>query len=297
MKLGDVIRLIRVKHWVKEAFVFAPLMFSLKFTSVVAIGNTLLACIAFALASSSVYILNDIVDVERDRLHPEKKKRPLASGSVSKNAAIIVGVALLIGGIGTVLLVNWISTFVICAYVIVNVGYSLFLKRQPFIEVIIIASGFLLRVAAGATAIEVVLSPWMLLSTFFLALFLGFSKRRKELFADCEGAKHRAVLSQYSVELLNCLIVVTSSLTIIAYSLYVIVSQNINEFGSESFIITIPFVVYGIFRYMYLVFQKNGGDDPAELLFHDRPLIVDIGLWVAVVGGLLIWSAVIGARV
>ncbi len=292
MKLGDIIHLIRVKHWVKESFVFAPLMFSLKFTSVASIGDTLLACIAFMLASSSVYVLNDIVDVECDRLHPGKRNRPLASGAITRKAAIVIGGVSLIGGIGAALFVNWISAVIICAYVIVNIGYSLFLKRQPFIEVMMIASGFLLRVAAGAAAIEVILSPWMLLSTFFLALFLGFSKRRKELVTPGVEEKHRTVLSQYSVELLNYLIVITASLTIMTYSLYVIISENIQQLGSESFFITIPFVVYGVFRYMYLVFQENNGDDPAEILFHDRPLIIDIGLWVAVIGGLLIWSAV-----
>ena len=289
--------MIRVKHWIKEVFVVAPLLFSCRFTSPDSIIKALLASAAFALASSFVYVINDLIDIECDRYHPKKKCRPIASGAIRKETAITTGVLLFVLGSIIALQINWLTALSLGVYILINIVYSLRLKKIAFIEVMILASGFLLRVIVGTVSIGVVLSRWMLLSTFFLALLLGFGKRRKELLAVTDSVAHRAVLGYYSVELLNCLIIISASLTIITYTLYTVVSKTINELGSNEFVLTVPFVVYGVFRYLYLIYRQNGGGDPAELLLRDFPLIIDIGLWISAVGGLLIYSVINGKPV
>ena len=287
MNLKSIMRLIRIKHWIKDVFVLAPLFFSLTFEDPTALIRTALMCLAFGLASSVVYIFNDIADRENDRCHPKKKNRPVANGQITVKRAVILAAILFVASEGIAFSLNLASVAVISSYIVLNIVYSLYLKKQAFIEVMIIASGFLLRIIAGAVAIDVGLSRWMLLTTFFLALFLGFGKRRKEMTLMANSEKHRSVLQQYSVELLNCLIIITASLTIITYSLYVVISRNVERLGSDRFLITIPFVVFGVFRYLSLVYRKNAGGDPAELLLHDRPLLVDIALWSLTTAALL----------
>jgi len=287
MNIGNDIRLMRLKHWVKDVFVLAPLIFSLSFDKPTCILKTALMCLVFGLASSVVYIINDIIDRNNDRHHPKKRNRPIAGGQISVQHALVLAVVLVVFALGFSLSLNLASMVVIISYIGINIAYSLYLKKQAFIEVMIIAAGFLLRIIAGAVVIDVPLSRWMLLTTFFLALFLGFGKRRKEMIAVTNCAEHRSVLEQYSVELLNCLIIISASLTIITYSLYVVISQNVERLGSNGFITTIPLVVFGVFRYLYLVYRENAGGDPAELLLRDRPLIADIVLWMITVSILL----------
>ena len=233
MILSQYIRLIRIKHWVKDVFILAPLVFSISFIKTAAILRTVLMCLAFGLASSVVYIINDIIDRENDRRHPKKMHRPIASGQISVKNAVILAIVLSFFSFGISLLLNFISFAVIAGYLAMNVVYSLYLKKQAFIEVMAIATGFMLRIIAGAVAIDVGLSRWMLLTTFFLALFLGFCKRRKEMTVITNCKMHRSVLQQYSVELLNYLIIVSESLTIMSYSLFTIISENVERLGSD----------------------------------------------------------------
>jgi 4-hydroxybenzoate polyprenyltransferase len=183
---------------------------------------------------------------------------------------------------------------VVLAYIGLNVAYSLLLKNQTFVDVMVLATGFLLRVLAGALAIDVELSSWMLLTTFFISLFLGFGKRRNEVVVTEGSPRHRAVFQDYSVELLNALIIISAALTIITYSLYVVTSKAMIVLGRDKFIATIPFVVFGVFRYMFLIYRKNDGGDPAEVLLIDKAMLIDILLWLCLVFGLLGYSLFAG---
>lgn len=292
--IRDYVRLIRIKHWVKDVFVFAPLIFSLNFYKPIYIGRTLIMVAAFCLAASSVYVFNDVADRERDRLHPKKKDRPIASGAVTVRSALILSAVLFLASVAVCAILGLPSVLIVLTYIAMNVAYSLLLKKQTFIDVMIIATGFLLRVVAGAIAINVELSSWMLLTTFFLSLFLGFGKRRKEV---TEGSnRHRAVFQDYTVELLNSLIIISASLTIITYSLYVVTSKAMIDLGRDKFIATIPFVVFGVFRYMFLIYRHNNGGDPAEVLLKDKVLLIDIALWVCLIFALLGYTLLSGGQ-
>jgi 4-hydroxybenzoate polyprenyltransferase len=292
--IRDYVRLIRIKHWVKDVFVFAPLIFSLNFYKPIYIGRTLIMVAAFCLAASSVYVFNDVADRERDRLHPKKKDRPIASGAVPVRSALILSAVLFLASVAVCAILGLPSVLIVLTYIAMNVAYSLLLKKQTFIDVMIIATGFLLRVVAGAIAINVELSSWMLLTTFFLSLFLGFGKRRKEV---TEGSnRHRAVFQDYTVELLNSLIIISASLTIITYSLYVVTSKAMIDLGRDKFIATIPFVVFGVFRYMFLIYRHNNGGDPAEVLLKDKVLLIDIALWVCLIFALLGYTLLSGGQ-
>lgn len=283
--IRDYVQLIRIKHWVKDVFIFAPLIFSFNFFKPSYIGRTLIMCAAFCLAASAVYVFNDVTDRRRDRLHPKKKGRPVASGAVSVRSALILAALLLAAAVAVSGILGLPSVLIVLAYIGLNAAYSLLLKNQTFIDVMVIATGFLIRVVAGAMAIGVELSSWMLLTTFFLSLFLGFGKRRKELAEASTG--HRAVFQDYSIELLNSLIIISAALTIITYSLYVVTSKTMVALGRDKFITTIPFVVFGVFRYMFLIYRQNNGGDPAEVLLRDRAMLIDIALWVCLVFALL----------
>ena len=295
--IQDYLRLIRIKHWIKAVFIFAPLIFSLNFYKPSYISRTLLMCAAFCLAASAVYIFNDIVDRDRDRQHPKKKYRPIASGTVPVKSALVLGTVLSVSSMAVSSVLGLAAGAVILAYIGMNVAYSLFLKNQTFIDVMVIAGGFLLRVLAGTVAINVELSRWMLLTTFFLSLFLGFGKRRKEMLVTAGSTQHRVVFQDYSVDLLNCLIIVSASLTIITYSLYVAASKSMISLGPDKFIATIPFVVFGVFRYLFLIYKQNNGGDPAEILLKDRTMIVDVALWVVTIFALLGFTIFSGGQI
>jgi 4-hydroxybenzoate polyprenyltransferase len=292
--IRDYVRLIRIKHWIKDVFIFAPLIFSFNFYKPSYIGRTLIMCAAFCLAASAVYVFNDVADRRRDRLHPKKKDRPVASGAVPVRSALILAALLLVAAVAVSAVLGLPSVLTVLAYIGLNAAYSLLLKNQTFIDVMVIATGFLIRVVAGAVAIGVELSSWMLLTTFFLSLFLGFGKRRKEVTEASTG--HRAVFQDYSVELLNSLIIISAALTIITYSLYVVTSKAMIALGRDKFIATIPFVVFGVFRYMYLIYRQNNGGDPADVLLRDKAMLIDIALWVCVVFALLGYTLVSGGR-
>jgi len=199
--------------------------------------------------------------------------------------ALILAAVLFLASMAVSVILGLPSLLAVAAYIGLNVAYSLLLKNQTFIDVMVIATGFLLRVVAGAVAINVELSSWMLLTTFFLSLFLGFGKRRKEVTEA--SSDHRAVFQEYTVDLLNSLIIISAALTIITYSLYVVTSKTMIALGRDKFIATIPFVVFGVFRYMFLIYRQNNGGDPAEVLLKDKAMLIDIALWVCIIFALL----------
>lgn len=271
--VNDVIKLIRVKQWIKNIFVVIPLFFSLKFIETSDCINALSAFFLFCFVSSFVYVLNDIMDREKDKLHPKKKFRPLASGALSVSFAYFL-LAVLAGIV--ILLLFKISHekvfYVICLYLGMNVLYSFKLKHLVLADVFVIALGFILRVYAGAYAIDVQVSSFLFMTTFFLALFLAFSKRKSEL---CKtGELTRSVLKKYSAEIINQYIIITAGLTILCYSLYTLEPHTVERFGSNRLIYSVFFVTYGIFRYMYLLNFLEEIEDPTEAIYEDKGLFL-----------------------
>lgn len=270
------LRLMRIPHWIKNFFIFAPLVFSLHFTLLPSILLSVYAFAAFCLVSSSVYILNDLIDREKDRLHPDKKDRPLASGKASPVIAVVLASVLFLGGLAITYFINLYTMLAFGGYFITVLLYSLFIKNEVILDVFFIAMGFVLRVAAGAAAIGVGLSNWIFLTTLFIALFLGFGKRRHELIMTEDSHRHRPVLKEYNVRLLDYMIVISVTLTIITYSLYVIDPDTTARFGTRSLLYTLPFALYGLFRYMYDIYQKAEGGDPADIVIRDKHILVDV---------------------
>lgn len=280
MKKTGYLSLMRTSHLVKNVLIFAPLVFSMQFT----IENILyssIAFLAFSIIASSVYVLNDIFDADSDRKHPQKKTRPIASGTISIPEAKIFFIILL--SIGALIAFNLPhSVFVIISgYFLMNVLYSRWLKKIPIIDVMIIATGFVLRILVGATTIEVSLSPWILLCTFFGALFIAFGKRKGEISILKEDSRHvRNVLSSYHPDFLNQLIGTTAAVTIICYALYTIDAHTIERFQTTNLIYTVPFVVFGIFRYFQILYTQSKGDDPTKIFSTDSSLLTNTLLWM-----------------
>lgn len=244
--------------------------------------KAVIAFIAFCVLSSSLYILNDLKDLEEDKRHPIKSKRPLASGRLKKSHAILSFV--IISSLGFILAVTLNRNFFIIAlvYFILQIAYSFRLKHVVILDVFVIAAGFLIRVVAGGLAIEVSLSSWLLICTILLALFLALGKRRHELvLLEEEASDHRPILEEYSPYFLDQLIAVVTASIVIAYCLYTIDAETVAKFGTTNLLYTVPFVFYGIFRYLYLIHQKSKGGSPETLILKDKPLLIDIFLWIA----------------
>ena len=277
--LSGIIKTMRPHQWIKNVLIYVPLVFDRKLTDVPSLIWTTSGFIIFCLVASVVYIVNDIADLEADRNHPEKKKRPLASGKLPVSVAVIT--AILILSI-TFPLAYWLSpafALVIFCYFGLNLLYSKWLKHIPIIDVFVLASFYVLRVIAGLTLIEVErFSPWLYMVTTLLALYIGLGKRRAELTLLQENAnQHRRVLEGYTIPLLDQLIIIVSATTIIAYSLYTFSAPNLPE--NHTMMLTIPFAIYGIFRYLYLIQVKQEGGAPEEILLSDRPLQITVLLW------------------
>ena len=281
MALAELFKSIRPQQWLKNFFIFAPLIFSENIFNRSMFLQSLLAFGIFCLLSGALYILNDLKDIEEDRLHPIKSKRPLAAGELKKRQAIAAFVILSFISLLLASLVNEEFLWVCLVYFVLQIAYSFALKHVVILDVFIVASGFFLRVIAGALAIRVQISPWLLICTTLLALFLALSKRRHEiLLLDEEAVSHRPILKEYSPYLLDQMISVVTASTVIAYCLYTISGETIEKFGTTKLILTVPFVLYGIFRYLYLIHQKAEGGTPETLIFKDRPLLLDIFFWV-----------------
>ena len=251
--LKSFVVLLRPKQWVKNLIIFAALVFSMNLFNVQRLVAAILTFVIFCLLSSAVYILNDIRDVEQDRLHPWKKKRPIATGEISiLHALILSGILILISCLGSYAVSKELF-FVVLAYLVLQLAYTLYLKQVVLLDIIIIAIGFVLRAVAGAISIRVMISDWLLLCAFLLALFLGFCKRRQELviYDESSASSFRPVLTQYSSQLLDALIDVVTGATVLAYAIYTVWPDTVQKFGTHKLLYTLPFVVYGIFRYLW----------------------------------------------
>jgi len=274
IRLPELLRLARPKQWVKNGFVLAPLVFAREFRDIEALSDALIAFGLFCVASSATYVMNDLRDIERDRSHPVKSwSRPLAAGTVKPRTAIALLVALyavLVAG------AFWSprTMVVIAGYMALNFAYSFWLKHQPVLDIFSVASGFVLRIFAGAVAITVPVSNWMAITTLCLALYLASIKRRQEL--ATAGSGGREVLQRYSVALVDRYAEISAVGALIFYSLFVMSS------GNDRMALTIPLVIFGLFRYWYVVEALDGGESPTDVAVTDKPLIATVALWVGV---------------
>lgn len=272
---------LRPKQWTKNLVLFAGLIFAQQFFNVHLIIKTVIAFVCFCMLASSVYLINDIKDAEKDRLHPIKKDRPIASGKVKVKSAVAIAVILAVISLTLAYLLNFNYFILVSVYFVVMIAYSQFLKNVVIIDILIIAGGFVLRAVAGAAVVEVSISSWLLVCTTFIALFLVISKRRHEvLLLGDEAKEHRGILDEYGDRFLDQMIAIVTTATLMAYILYTMDSATIHKFGTDKLIFTAPFVLFGIFRYLYLVYQKNKGGRPEHLLFDDLPLMIAIILWI-----------------
>ncbi len=281
----DLLKTMRPKQWTKNALVFIGFIFTLnqKWTLFSPtmwewLARTILAFVLLCAVSSAVYILNDVLDIEKDRAHPVKRNRPLPAGRISPPQAIAAMLVLLGLAIPASFLLSPMFGLVVAGYYVLMVAYSLWLKHMVLIDIFTIAGGFVLRAVAGAVVIDVAISPWLFVCTLLGALFIGFGKRRHELLLLNNGASnHRQILAEYTPELLEQIITIVISSTVMAYSLYTFSAESLPK--NHAMMLTIPFALYGAFRYLYLIHLRNEGGSPEEMLLKDRPILVDIGLW------------------
>ncbi len=277
----ELLRLMRPHQWVKNAFVFTGLLFGHAWHDPNLVAQVVIAFIAFCLVSSTIYIINDIVDLEQDRHHPKKNQRPLASGQASITAAIILAAVLGALGFGLALGASKIVVIILVAYALMNVAYSLRLKHVVILDVFIIATGFMLRILAGTLGVGIPPSQWLLLCGMMVTLFLGFTKRRAEIIALTEDkTAHRKVLAHYSPVLLDKMIGITAAGLIMSYSLYTMNPDTVRIHGTPNLIYTVPFVMYGVFRYIYLLHHQSRGGDPSHDLMRDPHLFIVVGAWL-----------------
>ncbi|RME49842.1 MAG: decaprenyl-phosphate phosphoribosyltransferase [Deltaproteobacteria bacterium] len=275
------IETMRPHQWIKNLFLFAGIIFSEHLGRGGDLLRVTLAFLLFSLLSGAVYLINDLLDLEEDKVHPEKRHRPIASGRLPIPAAV--------GGVSVIVPLCLLSAFLLdgafggiaAIYFVQNLFYSKYLKHVVIIDVMMIGVGFVLRAVAGAVVIGVGFSNWLLLCTFLLALFLGFSKRRHELLLlEQKANAHRPILEHYHPYFLDMMISIVTAATLVSYALYTMSPETIEKFETDDLIYTIPFVVYGIFRYLYLVHLREEGGNPSRIVFKDKPLLVNILLWL-----------------
>jgi 4-hydroxybenzoate polyprenyltransferase len=288
--LFELLRAMRPKEWVKNLFVLLAIGFSqdqlwLQIDSIVVVG---VAFVLFCMVASAIYLINDLVDIEKDRAHPKKRRRPLASGRLSPTIAIVAAVGLLVVALPLGFLVDYVSGarnldfgFALLAYLLVQgFAYSFYLKHVVILDVFTIAAGFVLRTVAGALVLDIAITHWLLICMGLLALLLGLAKRRAELVLLESGAgEHRRILEEYSLPLLDQMISIVTAATIIAYALFAATAETLPHNPFPTMMITVPFVIYTLFRYLYLMYQRGAGGNTADILLKDRPFALSIILW------------------
>jgi 4-hydroxybenzoate polyprenyltransferase len=289
--LRAILQLVRPAQWMKNLVLFAAVLFS-PAKVVLANPQVLVAAVegflAFCLVSGSVYALNDVLDLSADRNHPRKKNRPLPSGRISVAGAVTVAVVLAAAGLTWAFLISTPFGAIVVAYLITNLVYSAGLKRMVILDVLLLSAGFVYRAIGGVAIVEkflpdIYLSYWLILCAFLLSLFLALAKRRREiaLLGDT-AATHRASLADYSLQLIDQVLAALTAATLVSYSLYTISDDTLAHYGTRDLFWTIPFVAYGLFRYLYLIYRRSEGGDPSSLLLRDRPTLINVLLWVLV---------------
>lgn len=279
---------LRPAQWTKNLLVFAGLVFGQRLLDPAAAVDSVLAFLVFCALSGVVYLVNDVRDLDADRHHPTKSRRPIAAGAISPASALASAVVL---GAGALSMAWWLAPvfgLVATAFVVLLTIYSTGLKHLVILDVLTIAAGFVLRAAGGAVVIGVTISHWLLVLTLLFALFLALSKRRAELITLAAAAQgHRRSLAEYTPALLDQLITIVAGATLLAYAFYTISPETVAKFGTDRLLFTLPFPLYGIFRYLYLIHRHEGGADPSETLLSDRPTLVCVALWACVVTGVI----------
>lgn len=271
---------MRVYQWSKNLLVLAALIFAKQVMVPDQVLKSLLAFTAFCLAASATYIFNDYLDIEKDRSHPKKRNRPLASGALSVHAAYVLIIVLFASSVALAYSIRLPFLLSLLFYIVLTITYSLWLKHFVIIDVMAVSLGFVTRAMAGALALNVAFSNWLVVCTLFLALFLGLSKRRSEITLLEEGAhNHRRVLFHYTVHYLDQLILIVAGGTLITYTIYTCSPEVVSRLGTDKLYLTLPFVVYGLFRYLFIVHERTGGGDPSSTLLQDWPLGVTVALW------------------
>lgn len=283
-RIKNITRLLRVKHWVKNVFIFAPLVFSGQLLDPLKFGNSVIAFLGFSLVTSCIYVLNDFLDREEDKLHPKKCGRFFVENEINRKYVFLICGVTLLAGLISCAAINQKVLHAALAYIAINLLYNVFFKFIVLIDVVCVAAGFLIRIWIGAFAVGVEASGWLQVCALLLALLLGFTKRKCEilLLGDLASA-HRSSLNRYTTEFLDQLINICAALTIAFYLLYVISPETTRRVGSPMLIYSTVFVIYGIYRYLYLVNVKKLGGDPGELFFLDVPFMVNIWLWISYV--------------
>jgi 4-hydroxybenzoate polyprenyltransferase len=281
--IKNYLQLLRVPQWIKNLFVFVPLLFSLHLFEAEYFLSSLQAFVIFCLASSFIYIINDIIDIDADAAHPQKKYRPLPSGKISKQSAWIASIIILSLLVVLALISPIEFIYFLFGFIVLNILYSIYFKHIVILDIFSIAAGFSIRVLGGAAMIAVPVSSWLILTTMFISLFLGVMKRHSELeqMTKLENTQSRRVLSEYSLTFTNQMATVASAGVIICYALYTVSQRTVSVFGTENLIYTTPFVVLGIFRFMYLEYLNQKGENTTQIMLTDIPMIVTVILYIA----------------
>ena len=275
--IKEIIVTMRPKQWYKNLILFVGIVFSMNLLNVQMWQNVIAAFAIFCMLSGSEYIVNDIIDIEKDRKHPTKRKRPIASGELKKSYALLSALVMIICAVGGAYVINKSFFVISISYLFLILLYSLVLKHLIIVDLLVISIGFVIRAVAGCLAINVFISPWLIICAFLLALFLALGKRRHELVLLAENAKeHRRILEGYSVEMLDQMISITTGALIISYSLYTFLADN------NYMMLTIPFAIYGLFRYLFLVHARNFGGE-TEMIFRDKGMVLSMILWAVLV--------------
>lgn len=271
---------LRVYQWPKNFVVFAALVFAFQLTDPAQVLRSIAAFLVLCAASSAVYVLNDLADIEKDRAHPDKRNRPIASGRIPIPVATALLGLLLVASLGPAYLLGYRFLLAVLGFLALNLCYTFVFKRIMLVDVLAIAGGFVLRGIAGAVVLDVAFSNWLVVCTLFLALFLGLGKRRREIgLLDAEAVHHREVLGHYTVPYLDSLMVILAASTLLTYTIYTCSPEVVQRTGTDKLYASLPFVVYGLFRYLYLVHHKRGGGDPSRTLLTDAPLLITVLLW------------------
>ena len=278
-----LVQSIRPAQWTKNGLLFAGLIFSKQLDNPSLAARAFAGFVIFCAISGCVYILNDVLDREKDRLHPIKSKRPIASGALSVSVAMTGAVILCAGGLFSAFMIHTVFGWIATAYLLMMIAYGFVLKKIVILDVLVIALGFVLRAVAGAEIVNVSISSWLLTCTIFLALFLALSKRRHEIqMLGDKASGHRTNLLEYSPTFIDQMIAVVTASTVMAYALYTTSVETIEKFGTRNLIYTLPFVLYGIFRYLFLVHIRQEGGSPERVLLRDKPMILNVALYLMV---------------
>lgn len=278
--MGEIVKLLRVQHYIKNLFIFLPLLFSFSFANVETFIDTFFVFLLFSLLASSVYIFNDFLDINEDRVHPTKKNRPLASGSVSKKSGVLLIIALSVASLGLSLLLSTTLFGILLLYFVLNIFYSIKLKHIAILDIFIIASGFVLRLEAGSSVADIELSMWITSMTFLLALFLALAKRRDDVLLSLDGQQTRKNIDGYNLEFVNASMVLMAGVVIVSYIMYTISPAVTARLGTEYLYLTSFFVILGILRYMQITFVEENSGSPTKVVIKDTFLKLTIFFWL-----------------